>query len=258
MSSVQQTSEEPTGGDLWQREVEALVAWIRDAVQAAGARGGVVALSGGIDSAVVAHLLGRALPGAALGVLLPCHSDAQDLLDGQLVAHSAGIPTVTVELDEPYDALYAALASSGEATAVALANIKPRLRMNALYYHAARTRSVVFGTGNRAELELGYFTKYGDGGVDFLPLGGYLKHEVQELAVRLGVPGRIVARTPSAGLWAGQTDEGEMGLTYTQIDRYLESGTADPSALERIETMRQRNRHKLAMPPIFPRPGRAR
>ncbi|MHB1842711.1 MAG: NAD(+) synthase [Sulfobacillus sp.] len=246
------------GSDPWQPEVDALVAWIGQAVQAARAKGAVVALSGGIDSAVVAHLLGRALPGATLGVLLPCHSDGQDLIDGQLAAQSAGIPTVTVQLDEPYDALCAALQASGEPTAVALANVKPRLRMNALYYHAARTQSVVFGTGNRAELELGYFTKYGDGGVDFLPLGGYLKAEVRQLAVSLGVPPRIIARTPSAGLWAGQTDEGEMGLTYAEIDAYLASGTGDPSVIEQMESMRQKSRHKLAMPPIFVRPGGAR
>ena len=258
MTGVQQAEVGPAQGDPWQSEVRALLAWIKDAVQTAGAKGGVVALSGGIDSAVVAHLLGRALPSAALGVLLPCHSDPQDLLDGQLAAQSAGIPTVTVELDRPYDALCAALAESGEAGAVALANVKPRLRMNALYYQAARTQSVVFGTGNRAELELGYFTKYGDGGVDLLPLGNYLKHEVRDLARSLGVPDRIIARPPSAGLWAGQTDEGEMGLSYAAIDRYLESGVADPSVRQRIETMRQRSRHKLAMPPVFARPGRAR
>lgn len=240
------------------REIDPLLEWIRRQVADAGAQGGVVAASGGIDSAVVAHLLGRALPGRSLGVLLPCHSQPEDLEDGLLACHSAGIDTVTVNLDQAYDSLVAALRESGEASAVGLANLKPRLRMTALYYQAACRNAVVFGTGNRSELEVGYFTKYGDGGVDFLPLGGYLKHEVRQLATALGVPQRIIDRTPSAGLWAGQTDEGEMGLSYEQLDGYLATGQGASEVAERIEAMRRRARHKLATPPVFLRPDRGR
>ncbi len=250
---------EPRGSGLGiEGEIGPLLEWIRQQVTAAGAQGGVVAASGGIDSAVVAHLLGRALPERALGVLMPCHSQPEDLEDGLLACRSAGIDTVIVNLDQAYDSLLAALEESGESSAVGVANLKPRLRMTALYYQAARRHAVVFGTGNRSELEVGYFTKYGDGGVDFLPLGGYLKHEVRQLAQALGVPQRIIDRTPSAGLWAGQTDEGEMGLSYEQLDGFLATGQGAPEVAERIESMQRKARHKLATPPVFSRPDRGR
>lgn len=250
---------EATGPDLpTAREIDLLLDWTRRQVADAGAKGGVVAISGGIDSAVVAHLLARALPGRALGVLMPCHSQPEDLEDGLLVCRSAGIEAVTVNLDRAYDTLLATLSESGEGTAVAVANVKPRLRMNAIYYQAACRDAVVFGTGNRSELEVGYFTKYGDGGVDFLPLGGYLKHEVRRLARLLEVPEQIITRTPSAGLWAGQTDEGEMGISYEQLDAFLATGAGGVELAERIEGMRRRARHKLSMPPVFPRPGQQR
>ena len=106
---------------------------------------------------------------------------------------------------------------------LAKANLKPRLRMMILYYFANSQDYLVAGTGNKSELCVGYFTKYGDGGVDILPLGGLLKTEVRKLAKELGIPKEIIDRTPSAGLWKDQTDEGEMGMSYEDLDFCLEA-----------------------------------
>ena len=230
---------------------ERLVKWLAREIDEAGASGALVGLSGGLDSATVAMLLTRAVPGRGMGLLMPCHSDPRDLSDGELAGQAAGLPAATVELSGAFDALMRALDREGAAPPVARANVKPRLRMNALYFEAARRNYLVIGTGNRTELELGYFTKYGDGGVDLLPLGGLWKTEVRQLAKELGVPAAIIERVPSAGLWAGQTDEGEMGLTYEEADRYLATGEGSEKVSARVEELRRRGSHKLRMPPIF-------
>lgn len=235
-----------------QAVVQRLEAWIREQVSAAGKTGVVVGLSGGIDSATVACISARALgPERVQGVIMPCHSDPRDQADAELAAQAFGIPTVVVDLSPVFDALVRALGADAAAPTLAIANVKPRLRMATLYYHAARLDRLVAGTGNRSELEVGYFTKYGDGGVDILPLGGLLKTEVRELARHLGVPERIVQRPPSAGLWQGQTDEGEMGLSYQELDQYLSGGTVPEPTRSRIERLRQESAHKRSLPPIF-------
>jgi len=109
---------------------------------------------------------------------------------------------------------------------------------------------MVVGSSNRDELILGYFTKYGDGGVDIQPLGNLLKGQVRELARSLGIPRPIIDKPPSAGLWEGQTDEGELGLSYDQIDRYLASGEASAAVKKRLESMIAANRHKRQVPPV--------
>jgi NAD+ synthase len=230
-----------------------LEAWLREQVAAAGAKGAVVGLSGGIDSATVAGLLARALgPERTLGLLLPCHSRPEDQADARLVAEAFGIPTETYDLGPAYDTLVATLGGERlDPRSLPLANVKPRLRMITLYHVAARDGRLVVGTGNRSELEVGYFTKWGDGGVDLLPLGGLLKREVRALARHIGVPERILLRPPSAGLWEGQTDEGEMGLRYDVLDAYLAGEPTPPDVAERIEAYRARSAHKRALPPIF-------
>jgi NAD+ synthase len=135
---------------------------------------------------------------------------------------------------------------------LACANIKPRLRMASLYAFANLHDYRVLGTGNRSELVVGYFTKYGDGGVDLLPLGSLTKTEVRQLARHLDVPRRIIAKPPSAGLWAGQSDEGEMGLTYDDLDAYL-SGR-ETAAAAAIEAMNVASAHKRELPLIAPLP----
>lgn len=234
--------------------VERMVDWLRREAAQAGVKGVVVGLSGGIDSATVAGLCARAFPGQVLGLVMPCHSQPQDTEYGRLTAETFGLEYNTVVLDQIYDTLLATLSASepdGPGAALARANLKPRLRMITLYYHANQRNYLVVGTGNRSELTVGYFTKYGDGGVDLLPLGNLVKQEVRELARYLGVPQPIIDKPPSAGLWGGQTDEAEMGLTYADLDRYILTGQADPQVRVRIETMHAGSEHKRRLPPIF-------
>ncbi len=225
--------------------------WIRDRVRESGTRGVVVGLSGGVDSAVVAALASRAVPGAVMALILPAHSDPRDVEDARAVAQALGVPARIVDLGPLFDAALEAFERAGAiGAAVARANLKPRLRMTALYYFANDMNYLVAGTGNRSELEVGYFTKYGDGGVDLLPIGGLVKTQVWELARFLGVPERVIERVPTAGLWPGQTDEGEMGLAYADLDRYILTGAASPDVRSKVEAMRTASEHKRRLPPV--------
>jgi NAD+ synthase len=240
---------------------------MRQQLNASGARGFVVGLSGGIDSAVVARLAQLAAPGAVVAALLPCHSDPEDERDAALVAQHFALATVRVDLSLSYDRLVAD-AQSGLTPILAqmrdastadplqargpLVNVKPRLRMTTLYLFASTLNYLVAGTGNRSELSIGYFTKHGDGGADLLPIGHLLKSEVRALARELNVPAAIIERTPSAGLWLGQRDEEEMGFTYTDLERYLEEGpqSVSPALAMKIERLVRTSEHKRNLPPM--------
>ena len=232
--------------------IDRLVAWLRDKVEEAGAKGAVFGLSGGIDSAVTAALCQRAFGSNCLGLIMPCHSNPQDEQDARLAAEHLGIETRTIRLDDLYDRFLGLLSVPGtETPELVKANIKPRLRMITLYFHAGLYSYLVVGTGNRSELKVGYFTKYGDGGVDLLPLGNLVKSEVRRLAELLQLPQRVIEKPPSAGLWQGQTDEGEMGFTYADLDRYILTGEAPETLKEKIEEMDQRSAHKKRLPAMF-------
>jgi NAD+ synthase len=236
--------------------------WIQQQVTGASARGVVVGLSGGLDSAVVARLCQIAMPSRVVSAILPCHSDPRDERDAKLVASHFGLPVVGIDLGPTYDLLVNDLktmflqipddqaAAAGTSTdikaSLPLANIKPRLRMSALYFIANSLNYLVAGTGNRSELTIGYFTKYGDGAVDLLPLARLLKSEVRELAADLEVPQSIMDKPPSAGLWAGQTDEDEMGFSYSDLERYLTDGpdAVAPALAMRIERLMRSTEHK--------------
>ncbi|MEX2355667.1 MAG: NAD(+) synthase [Thermaerobacterales bacterium] len=249
------------GNTELQKAAAGLAGWLRAKIEDGGAEGAVVGLSGGVDSALVGALcrtgLGRE---RCLGVIMPCHSQKQDVDDAVLLAQRFDIPAVTVSLDEPYDRMMAILEGAHDFPAadearrrLAAANLKPRLRMMTLYYLANLQNRLVVGTGNRSELAVGYFTKHGDGGVDLLPIGGLIKEEVFLLARHLQVPEEILRRPPSAGLWEGQTDEAEMGLTYQQLDAYLATGHADEAVRRRVDAMNSGSRHKRVPPPVGPR-----
>ncbi len=233
-----------------------IATWMREYAAQAGAEGFVVGLSGGIDSAVTAALAVRAMGVEhVLGVLLPCHSQPEDAAFARMVAEGLGLHPLTVDLSAAYDALIAALPAGSD---MARANVKPRLRMTALYYLAQSHNSLVAGTSNQPETMVGYFTKYGDGGVDIEPLGELYKREVRALARVLGVPEPVIARPPTAGLWPGQTDEGELGITYDDLDAILAALAAgrEPDApaatVARVQRMVAASAHKRAMPPSFP------
>ena len=133
---------------------------------------------------------------------------------------------------------------------LAQANLTPRLRMVALYYIANQRRYMVAGSGNRSEIAIGYFTKHGDGGVDIMPLGNLVKSQVRELARHLGVPEAIIDKPPSAGLWEGQTDEAEMGVSYEALDNFILTGEASEEARRKIEKKMAGSAHKRSLPPI--------
>ncbi len=229
--------------------------WIRDQIDGAGANGAVVGLSGGIDSAVVAGLAARGLGSdRVLGVIMPAHSQQADVDDAKLVARAFNIESLTIDLSEPFDLLVGKLPDGSQ---LATANIKPRLRMLTLY-HVANTRGLlVVGTGNRSELMVGYFTKYGDGGVDLLPLGSLYKTDVRAVAREIDVPQAIIDRPPSAGLWAGQTDEEEMGITYEDLDGILmaldrgDISQYPDDKVAKVQRMIAGSAHKRRPAPIF-------
>lgn len=250
-------------------DIDPIVAWLRRQLGASGARGFVFGLSGGIDSAVVARLCQLASPGAVTGVIMPCHSDPADEADARAVASHFEIPVVRVDLAAAYDELTRTLAaaiqtvpkdqfpdaahsSTDPKAKLPLANVKPRLRMATLYYVANTLNYMVAGTGNRSELSIGYFTKYGDGGVDLLPIGDLLKSEVRAAARTLGVPDTVIEKAPSAGLWLGQTDEAEMGFTYAELENYLTNGpqAVAPALAMRIERLIRASEHKRSLAPV--------
>jgi NAD+ synthase len=249
-----------------------IAGWLRAAMDRTAAASLVVGLSGGVDSAVVCGLCALAAgPERVIAAILPVHSAARDVVDAQAAASAFGVTPRLIDLSSAYEALVAALPGVDAASPItlasdddadrrhlALANIKPRLRMTALYYLANRYNGLVVGTGNKSELSIGYFTKHGDGGVDLLPLGELDKTAVWRLARQLGVPAEIVARAPSAGLWEDQTDEKEIGLSYADLDsalRAMATGRGDEiesSTRERIARLMASSAHKRALPPAYP------
>jgi NAD+ synthase len=230
-----------------------LVSWIEAKVLAAGCNGAVLGMSGGLDSSVLAVLCHRAFPQNTLGVIMPCHSNQEDKAHAEAVASQFAIPTSEVILDNIFDALLQALPDykvDRALSKLAQANLKARLRMLTLYNIAKQLKYMVVGSSNRCELTIGYFAKHGDGGVDIMPLGNLVKRQVRELARFLVIPQTIIDKPPSAGLWEGQTDEGEIGFSYEALDSYLLNGEAPDELRSKIEAMIAASHHKRSMPPI--------
>ena len=237
------------------RLADYLGGWLRQRVKESKTQGAVVNNSGGVDSAVVIGLCARA--GLDTVTLVqPCESKEEDVVHARLVAKRFEVPCLELDLDK---VLYAYLhilepafqqVEDSEKGGLARANLKPRLRMVSLYYFANRLNYLAVGTGNLSELTVGYFTKYGDGGTDALPLGNLVKREVYALARFLGVPSEVVEKPPSAGLWAGQTDEKELGFTYDQLDDYIRNGAVAEEVAERIRALYKASEHKRHMPPV--------
>ncbi len=237
--------------------------FLRAHALADGLTGIVVGLSGGVDSALVAKLSRDALgPEHVLGVLLPDrHVSAELAVETERFGRELGISVRTVPIDRLESAFRAALPEVEDRLTVG--NTAARIRMTVLYALAREQRKLVAGTGNKSELLLGYFTKFGDGGADLLPIGDLYKTDVWTLAEELGIPEAIRRRPPSAGFWPGQTDEGELGVPYAVVDRVLRrlelmereeevvhATGSDPETVHRITARLEQHRHKRRLPPV--------
>lgn len=203
---------------------EKLAAFINSSVKGSGASGAVIGLSGGIDSTLTAYLSVEALgPENVLGILLPEKgiSSKNDINDALHVANLLGIEHKVIEISHVLQSFSYMIPDFDGTAKMANGNLKARTRMCILYYHANLMNRLVVGTGNRTELLLGYFTKYGDGGVDIEPIGGLYKTQLRGLSRFMGIPKGIIDKTPTAGLWPGQTDEEELGVSYEMADNIL-------------------------------------
>ncbi|MBP1910452.1 NAD+ synthase [Methanolobus bombayensis] len=203
---------------------DVIIEFIRDKTIESGVKGAVVGLSGGIDSALTAYLTVEALGKEnVLGIHMPelNLTPAEDVLDATEVASRLGIEFKTVDISGIISGYMDSIPESSESDSHANGNLKARIRMSVLYYYANYMSRMVMGTGNKTEILLGYFTKYGDGGVDLEPIGDLYKTEVREMSVLMDIPEEIISKAPSARLWADQTDEDELGITYELVDRFL-------------------------------------
>ncbi len=237
--------------------------FLRAHALAPGLEGVVVGLSGGVDSALVARLARDALgPEHVLGVLLPNRATPPELVaETESYARDLGVAARTIPIDGIEAAFRAAL--PGVHDRITVGNTAARTRMAILYAIAREERRLVAGTGNKSELLLGYFTKYGDGGVDLLPIGDLYKTDVWALADELELPAAVRERTPTAGLWEGQTDEAELGASYRDVDRVLRgleelrreeeivaATGLGPALVRSIVARVEQNRHKRHLPPV--------
>ncbi|MGV8145702.1 MAG: NAD(+) synthase [Alkaliphilus sp.] len=242
---------------LIEEKIVYTINWLREQVRVSATQGLVVGVSGGIDSAVVANLIKRAFPNNSLGVILPIKSSLDDKKDGLAVVTKADLKYAVINLDDEHKTVFDKTICelidlklyNEKRKRIADANLRARLRMCTIYVIANQLNFLVVGTDNAAELYTGYFTKYGDGGVDLLPIASLKKHEVYAWAKHLGVPPEIIRRSPSAGLWVGQTDEIEMGTTYKHVDALLDGKQIPKEDRKIIEMLHKNSMHKRVMPP---------
>ncbi|MEM3390796.1 MAG: NAD+ synthase [Archaeoglobaceae archaeon] len=233
--------------------VDRITQFIREIVEKSKSTGVVLGLSGGVDSAVVAFLCVKALGREkVLANIMPEKgvTPERDVEDALQVAKMLGIKHNVIEIS-PFVHLF--LETLGE-DKNAVINLKPRIRMTINYFFANKLQRLVVGTGNKSEIMVGYFTKYGDGAVDFNPIGDLYKTEVFEVAKFLGVPENIIKKKPTAGLYVGQTDEDEIGMSYAELDEILkaiEKGIKmENEKFKRVLSLISASDHKRKLPPI--------
>lgn len=242
------------------REIATRVAFLKDYVKGAGASGLLIAISGGIDSAVAAGLCKRATDELSaetgkeyitLGVFQP-YGDQIDIEHSYAVAEAFQLThKVETNIKEAVDEIaleteYAlkAVGQSRHMSRGGKGNVKARTRMVVQYALAFELNLIVVGTDHASEALTGFFTKWGDGAVDITPLSTLNKRQIRQIARVLGVPDSVIDKAPTAGLWEGQTDEAELGVKYEDNSDYLEGKEIDPKARETLEKHYNRTRHK--------------
>ena len=228
------------------KEFENRVAFIRDLLKSSGAKGVIYGNSGGKDSALVG-ILCKAACDNTVGIMMPCASKrnfGEDMTDGLAVAEQFNIETRTVDLTAEKELVMQTVSAVTTLNSAAINNIAPRLRMTTLYAIGAAENRLVAGTGNRSEIHMGYFTKWGDGASDFDVIADLTATEVFEFLEYLNAPRCIIDKAPSAGLFDGQTDEQEMGVTYAAIDKYILTGEANEHDKAIIDRYHSRSEHK--------------
>ena len=251
-----------SAGDM-KRETASIIAFVRRTVRRAKANGVVIGVSGGIDSAVVGALCVRALgKDRVLVLLMPSeHTPRADVDDARALAAKWGTKMETIAIDAIVEEFKKKAKVRG--SRIADANVQARVRMALLYYYANTLGLLVAGTGDRSEAEIGFFTKWGDGGADFLPLAHLYKTQVRELGARLGLPKRIVGKPASPRLWPGHRASDELPADYDKLDVVLRSlldgrstrreaaiRAAVPLAVvDRVMEMHRRTAHKRRLPP---------
>ncbi len=230
----------------YEEEFYSRVSFIRQLVTQSGASGIVFGNSGGKDSALVG-ILCKAACDNTVGVLMPCASQRNfgiDAEDGSILAQQFDIETRLVDLTAVRESLMESLEGETTLNAAAVNNIAPRLRMTTLYAIAASENRLVAGTGNRSEAYLGYFTKWGDGAYDFNPISDLTVTEIYAFLEYLNAPRCVIDKAPSAGLYDGQTDEADMGVTYDAVDHFLLTGEANPRDWAVIARFHLHSEHK--------------
>ena len=220
--------------------------FVRDYLVEAHSKQYVLGLSGGVDSSLVAAITKAAVGKDKLTcIMMPIDSNPADLEDALDLAKQLDLNYLIIDGSESFHATVEEFKKQGiELDRATLSNLKVRIRMTILYAYAQKVGGLVIGTDNADERYTGYFTKYGDGGVDLLPIVHLVKSEVVEACKLYGVSDRLAERTPSAGLFEGQTDETEMGVKYSDLDRYLLGGEIDEASKARIEHLHRISEHK--------------
>ena len=237
----------------YEYETEKRIEFIRDVIKTAGANGVVYGNSGGKDCALVGILCKMACDNT-VGLIMPCGSKRNyetDKIDAEAIAEQFAIASRVIDLSDIRNELIRVIGKETPLNDSALTNIAPRLRMTALYAIAADENRLVAGTGNRSEVYMGYFTKWGDGACDFNPIADLTVTEIYEFLNHLHAPSFIIGKAPSAGLFDGQTDENEMGVTYRSIDNFLLTGTVNEHDGTIIEKFHRSSKHKRKMPITF-------
>lgn len=237
----------------YKAELEKRTAYIRDVLAESHAEGIVYANSGGKDCTLVGILCKYACENT-VGISLPCQSKrnfGEDKNDAQTVSEQYSIEMRVIDLTDIKALFVEKLSQTAALNNAAISNIAPRLRMTTVYAIAAAENRVVAGTGNRSEGYMGYFTKWGDGAYDFNPIADLTVTEIYEFLRFLGAPENVIKKAPSAGLFEGQTDESEMGVTYAAIDRYITTGEATEADKAVIDRFHSRSEHKRRMPSVY-------